>query len=160
MSVPGWLWRLPINIINRESTDCGLSRNLVASIVMAETSGNDYASRYEPLWKYFYRVDYHAKRNRISIDTERVSQATSWGHMQIMGGVARELGYEGPLVRLSQPLMGIKWGCIKLKDVCNKYSNLEDAISSYNQGSPRKVGGQYANQSYVDKVNKFLNELE
>ena len=119
--IPNWLWHLPINIISRESTKCGLSRNLVCAMIMVETSGNDYSARYEKHWRYLYKTDYFAKKNRISLSTETVLQSTSWGHMQIMGSVARELGYDGSLPRLSQPLMGIKWGCIKLKEVSRRY---------------------------------------
>jgi soluble lytic murein transglycosylase-like protein len=126
-------------------------------MIKLESNNNKYAVRYEDLYQWTVKPysDYHWYDN-----TEEVGQKTSWGYMQIMGGVARKLGFEERfLSQLVEPKYGIKYGCIHLKNFYDKYGNWQDAISSYNQGSPRKdSNGNYINQNYVDKVLEYWNE--
>ena len=95
--------------------------------------------------------------------TERQDQMTSWGLMQVMGAVARELGHTGPLSDLLDPPTGLFYGCLHLRRFRAKYDIWPDVIAAYNAGSPRRVAGQigpYVNQSYVDKVLAAWNNLE
>lgn len=160
MTAPNWAWNLPLNLISKEADKYGLRRDLLAAMVLQETSGKEYATRYERGWKYFLDIEIHAKKNGISQETEKMLQATSWGPLQIMGSVARELGYTRALPALSRTDIGLQWGCKKLKTLVEKYPSLEDAISSYNQGSPRRmVDGRYQNQYYVENVLKYMSEI-
>lgn len=128
--------------------------DLAIAIAEAESHFDELAARHETGWKYLYNVESFAKNSRISQDTERIFQMTSWGMMQVMGSVARELGHRVNLLELTKPEVGVRFGCLKLKDLMRKYSKPEDVIASYNAGSPRKVidTGKYFNQTYVDKV--------
>jgi hypothetical protein len=129
--------------------------DLILAFITTESNFNVWAHRFEPQWHYSLPdedVKKFAAQNGISIATERIDQATSFSVMQVMGSVARELGYAGNLAGLYDPEYGIHYGCLKLKLELKKYPELTDAISSYNQGSPRRAGGMYENQDYVDRV--------
>lgn len=155
-----WLFLLPLNTISQVSEAYGLDPKLVASIVMVESSGETCATRYEPEYHYLLTPERFSKSLRISLDTEQVSQKMSFGLMQVMGGLARELGFEGHLVELCEPTIGLNYGCKYLKKLLDKYGKLGDAISAYNQGSPRKrLTGEYYNQEYVDKVLERLRQI-
>ncbi len=80
--------------------------------------------------------------------------------MQVMGSVARELGYLGPLQKLCVEQWGILYGCLQLKRLMHRYTELDDVIASYNAGSPIRVAsGRYKNQSYVDAVNAAIARI-
>ena len=157
---PEWLWRIPLNLIYRHTYNKAVGRDLVVAIIMVESSGFPFTSRYEPAWKYFKDVEAFARRNHITQETEKIHQATSWGPMQIMGSVARELGYYGHLNRLAEVDNGIRWGVAKLDACLKRWDTVEDAISAYNQGGPyTNEDGEYRNQDYVDKVHNYLSQL-
>ena len=86
----------------------GLATELVCAVVEQESSFNWWATRYEPLFyaRYIHDLD-------ISM-VEARDRATSWGYLQIMGEVARELGYTGALPDLRDPINGLEFGCKKL----------------------------------------------
>lgn len=134
---------------------------LVYAIAVVESSLNPNAVRFEPGWKYLLDVESYAKRLHITASTEEILQKCSWGLMQVMGSVARELGFELELNQLSNPYFNLEIGCKKLLQLQSKYSEVEDVISAYNQGSPRKDKKSkcYKNQAYVDKVLLQLNPL-
>jgi hypothetical protein len=147
--------------INLICTAEGVDRDLVKAIVMTESAGNTWAVRYEPHWKYFTEVQNHATKARISYETERTCQAMSWGLMQIMGSVCRELLYDGDLTKLCQEDIGLKYGIKKLKTLLKKYVKQDDAIAAYNAGIPKlRADGKYMNQPYVDGVNAFLKIIK
>ena len=151
--IPPWFLALPLNLITFQSGIQGVDIFLVASIIQVESAGNECATRFEPKYNYIYKAKTYAEMNRITVMTEIGQQKTSWGLMQIMGGVSRELAYEGPLVKLCDPETNLKYGIMKLRKFMEKYSETEDAIASYNAGSPIKgTDGKYRNQDYVDKV--------
>lgn len=126
---------------------------LVASVVEVESSGDPLAIRYEPAWKYFVTPAIFALKNDITEDTERILQSCSFGLMQVMGGVARELGFIGQLPKLFEPDVGLNLGCRKLSLLSQKYKRLEEVLASYNAGTPRLMAnGKFVNQAYVDKV--------
>jgi hypothetical protein len=121
--------------------------NLVKAICQIESSFNPWAFRYEPAYKYILG-------DKLTMtDTERFGQKCSWGLMQVMGGVARELDYQGPFPQLCEPDIGVRYGCRHLAKFYCRWPNWEDAIASYNAGAPRKLAtGEYYNQHYVNKV--------
>lgn len=151
--IPMWLLTLPWALIQKLATEFEIPATLIAAIVSVESSGKACATRYEPHYRWTTNIDVFAARNRITPETELVHQKTSWGLMQVMGAVAREQGFKGHLTELCKPSKGLRVGCSKLKALLNKYESIEDAVSAYNQGSPRKdSNGEYFNKSYVEKV--------
>lgn len=159
--VGSWIWRLPLNLMLRESKVHGIDVRVIVACAMTESSGNPFVTRYEDHYRWLYEPEKFSKQNGIQLDHEIYLQKTSWGMMQIMGAVARELGYYGPLTRLAEPPVGLSWGSKKLAECLKKYGNLTDAISAYNQGSPRKnEQGEYFNQAHVTRFLSYYNALK
>lgn len=144
------------NVIFQVAGHYQLDALLVQAIVMQETAGNPWSTRFESEWKYFETPNFWAGKLGISVDTEKTLQAMSWGPMQLMGSVAREMGFAAELTRLVDPLTALTFSCAKFSKLCAKYTDENDIIASWNAGSPRKLGDQYANQHYVDGVRRFL----
>lgn len=82
--------------------------------------------------------------------------------MQLMGGTARGLGFEGHIAELVDPATGLEYGCRYLAKQMTRYPAIPHAIAAYNAGSYRDSNGDgFAdNQDYVDKVMGFWNELK
>lgn len=139
-----------------------LPKNLLAAIIMKESSWNEYVVRYEPSYAWVCDVKGFAKKIGSSEATEQTLQMTSWGLCQIMGSVAREYNFQGWLTDLLKPEVNIRYGARHLKAYLTRHpAGIKDAISAYNQGSPRKdPKGRYLNQSYVDSVLVFKEELD
>lgn len=133
-----------------------LDPNLVSSFVGIESSWNPCVMRYEKNWPYFNSPEIHAKRLGISIATETELQKCSFGLMQVMGGTARDLGFQDHLGALLYAEIGIDIGCKDLIRILKKHGMTTDAVSAYNAGTPgRDDAGLYVNQGYV---NRFLFE--
>lgn len=128
--------------------------DLVAAIVEKESGGNTWQTRFETRWSYFVDPQTYATKLGCSYLTEKNMQMISWGLGQVMGSVARELGFNGYLPQLcADPVLGLTFCCRKLKLLIDKYPTETDAISSYNQGVPfKESNGLYVNQEYVDGV--------
>lgn len=155
-----WIARLPLNVIYECSIEQEVPWTLVAAIVQTESAGDPLAARFEPDYKYLFKVVEFAKDNNISQMTEMVMQKTSWGLVQMMGGVARELGHQGSILEMLKPEVNLALGCKHIKRLINRHPVLDDMIASYNAGSPIKgLDGKYKNQDYVTKVNGYLKAL-
>lgn len=142
------------------SIQFGIDFNLICAIILTESSGNPWVCRVEPTWKYFYHVRDFADLLGITYDTETMQQCTSWGLMQVMGSVTRELGYKDLLTKLVEPELSIQYGCKKIKQLQQKYTLEADVVSAYNAGSIIKnTSGVYLNERYVDKVYSRLREF-
>jgi hypothetical protein len=140
-------------IINNLSEFNGIDGNLACAIAETESYFDELAVRFEANWKYLKNVEGFASSSKISQDSERILQMCSWGMMQVMGSVARELGHRVNLLELTKPEVGVRFGVLKLKELTKKYSKIEDVVASYNAGSPRKLDTtKYVNQTYVNKV--------
>ena len=149
----GWILALPMNDIHEAALTNRVETALIMAIVSIESGGDRCATRYESHYNYLFKPETFAKINRITENTEIMQQKTSWGLMQSMGGVAREYKFIGPLVRLCEPRLGLKYGIDHLTKFIDKYGIVEDAISAYNQGGNyKKEDGSFKNQSYVDKI--------
>jgi len=131
---------------------------LVWAIVMQESAGQPWAYRYEPHWRWFTDVEgnaLHVSRGEaraLLTPTEFHAQSASWGLMQVMGSVAREIGYhDQPLSKLLfQPNTAMYLGCKKLSSLWKKFAGSEDdAISAYNDGDGFMDRDNY---EYVDGV--------
>lgn len=144
-------------LIKSAAVKRSLPWELVYAICQVESSLNPLATRYEPHFRWL------VGDNEAMSPSERHDQMTSWGLMQVMGSVARELGHTGPLPDLLIPSTGLFYGCLHLRRFRAKYDIWPDVIAAYNAGSPRRVAGSvgpYVNQSYVDKVLAAWNNLE
>jgi soluble lytic murein transglycosylase-like protein len=138
----------------------GVDPYLMTAIIVVESNCNPWAIRFEPGWRWFKTPENYARMVGSSLETERMAQATSFGLCQVMGAVAREHGFHGWLTELCEPKLGIRFGCLHLNRFISIHGNLADAVSSYNQGSPRKsTDGKYANQIYVDRVFQVFDSL-
>jgi soluble lytic murein transglycosylase-like protein len=82
---------------------------LVCAVVEQESSWSPWAIRYEPAFYTRYVMPLGLP------ETEARARSISWGLCQIMGEVARELGFVGPMASLCDPDTGLEWGCRKLK---------------------------------------------
>ena len=172
---------LPQNVLDQISTTARLYElppALVIAIVMVESNGSPDAWRAEPAYRYVYDVlqrkpfvlsPGEAEQIRAPLvfpfiagissrDTEWLGQKSSWGPMQVMGGVARELGYRGPFPGLCSWDEGIVHGCLHLVWLRDRFfgdGGWEAVAAAYNAGSPRRdQAGRFRNQSYVDMVRR------
>ncbi len=144
---------------------------LVAAVVTQESAGWPDAFRPEPGWKWYWDVKYnkafrklyqsevgalHAPEDFHSLmgtsDQEWLLQRSSFGLMQIMGAVARELGFRAPyLSALFDPIENLQWGCMKLGQLTSLYAG--GAVSAYNAGLPQP------GSSYEASVLKWVERL-
>lgn len=125
--------------------------DLLSAMIEVESGWNPWAMRYEAHYRHL--VEY--SHGLVSAATEANQQKTSWGLLQVMGATAREMGCTEPFLSvLCRPEIGIAFGCKYLVHMFKKYKGWTDAVSAYNQGSPRYDAdtNQYKNQEYVDKV--------
>lgn len=146
------------SLISQVAARFGLASELVAAFVQTESGGNAWASRFEPAFLDKYIGSKVATFGAVSLETERMSRATSYGLMQVMGQVARERGFTGSfLTQLCDPETGLSYGCMHLASMRDRYLNAwgwDGVIAAFNAGSPRKTGKVFVNQGYVDKINK------
>ncbi len=156
---------LPANLITVAELAAATHRlpaGLVKAIIQVESGGNTYAMRYEAAFLYRYVPSTPQRFGCASLETERQARATSWGLMQIMGQVARELGCKEPfLSTLCDAETGLRYGCLllaRLRDLYLRGYGWDGVISAYNQGSPikNKKSGAFLNQGYVMKVRKHF----
>lgn len=156
-----WITLLPWDKITASAREHKIDKYLLASIVSVESGGRSDSNRYEDHYRWLYKPEKFSKSLKITTETETVMQKTSWGLGQVMGGVARELGHKGNLVELCNPDVGLHFAALKISNLLKRFPDTEDAVSSYNQGSPRReLGGDYNNQGYVDKVMGRLQALK
>ncbi|WP_302795219.1 lytic transglycosylase domain-containing protein [Cloacibacillus evryensis] len=129
---------------------------LVCAIIEAESMGASHACSYESLGSTAMQSPRPA---RCNIDTESVCQKMRWGLMQLSGATVRRLGYDLWLSELSVPVMNLEWGVKYLVHLTNQFykrHGYAGVIAAYHSGNPRKVGTQFVNQLYVDKVLKLM----
>lgn len=154
-----------------------LPEQLVVAIIHAESSGNAYAWKSEPAYRYLYDVA-RKRPFRLLTPAERASevaphdfptllgdrdtvwwgQQASWGPMQIMGAVARELGFVNHFPALCDTHFGVVFGTkhlANLRDRFLKEFGWAGVVAAYNAGSPRLADHGFVNQNYVDKVASF-----
>ena len=148
------------DIILTKANKYNLYPDLVEAHVMTESSGKVDATRYEPAFYKTYIVKLGIKNQ-----TEATGRATSWGLLQIMGQVARELGYQGSWTGLCDPMVNLEYGCKKLSKCYQRYHpELDKGIAAYNSGSAIVVFKEgvetLRNQEYVDRVHKFWDKIK
>jgi len=145
------------NVIRTNAEKYGINPLVVEAMIHVESAGHAYATRYESRWRWFLTTRKFSRSILSSDKTERVHQATSWGLMQVMGTVARELGFKGRMPELCKPDIGVKYGVMKLASQLKRQKNLKDALSAYNSGRP--ANKSKAGRLYAEKVMNRTDEL-
>lgn len=113
----------------------GLDPAIVCAICEVESSWRPWAIRWEPGFYMGYIADLEIETVPPCTEvTERHTRAFSFGLMQVIGQVARELGFGGMyLSELCDPEVGLDYGCIKLRRCYRLHpASIEDAIAAYN----------------------------
>ncbi len=129
-----------------------ITPDIVYGVCMQESLMNPHAARFEKHYRWLFKPK-QVKPKICSLETEKTFQKTSFGLMQMMGGVYRELGYEGWLTEIiGKPDLQMDYGCRFLTKKIKKYG-LERGILAYNSGSPRtNESGDYINAYYLSNV--------
>ena len=125
----------------------GLNPSLVAAVIEQESSWNPWAIRFEPAFHERYIVPLG-----FTDLTESHARATSFGLMQVMGQVARELGFQGRfLTQLCDPDAGVDIGCRKLQQCFDKHDrDPENSLLAYNGG-----GNQFYAKQVLDRMTHY-----
>ncbi len=125
---------------------------IVYGVCVKESRLEPAACRYEPHYKWLFKPE-SVKPAICSEATEIIMQKISWGLMQVMGAVYRELGYRGWLSELTADVDAqLMYGCLYLADKIGRHG-LRGGLSAYNAGSPTEK-----NRGYVDDVLRFAGE--
>lgn len=132
----------------------GLNDALVCAIVEQESSWNPTATRYEPR---FYQVYIEKLITPLSLSQDEATQrATSWGLMQLMGQVARELGFTDPIPTLCDPATGLDWGCkFFAQKLLKANGDAYAALQRWNGGG----NPNYAPQ-VISRMDKYIQPLD
>ena len=133
---------------------------LVVAIIAAESGGVSYRCDYDALAQTAMQT---TRPGGCSIDTESVCQKMRWGLMQISGAAARRLGFDLWLPQLSVPLVNLDWGIKYLVHLTNQFykrHGYAGVVAAYHSGNPRKVGNDFVNQMYVDKVLALMDQYK
>lgn len=109
---------------------------LLAAVIEQESQFNCWAIRYEPAFYTRYVAPLLASKHILDI-TEAEARAMSWGVMQVMGQVAREFGYGGPLPKLCDWETGLDIGCKVLKNKLASAQKVEDGLERWNGGASK-----------------------
>jgi soluble lytic murein transglycosylase-like protein len=135
------------NMAKDQAKQMGLDPALVCAVVEQESNWNLWAIRAEKGFETRY-VDPLGLNNM----TEVFGRSMSWGLMQLMGEVARELGFTGPyLSQLCDPAIGLFWGCKKLRECFDVHPNdNEKALLRWNGGG----NPNYANE-VLARIKKY-----
>lgn len=133
----------------------GIDPALVCALCAVESNWNPLAMRYEPRFydRYVAPISEKSLRSRNpwmaagglpTLDTERRLLSFSYGLMQVMGQTARENGFDGQwLGALLIPSENLEIGCRYLSRKLTAWSEVDDAISAYNAGSPTGRNAEY-----------------
>lgn len=146
---------------------------IVGGLVSTESQFNPWAWNPEPAYRYLWNERTN-KPFRVMTPAERASefppsdfkpllgdadqewwaQQASWGLMQVMGSLARELGYTGPyLPMLCDPATNLQYGCRQLGALFTwAAGDANKALAAYNGGKGGNEVPPYRNQSYATKV--------
>jgi soluble lytic murein transglycosylase-like protein len=133
----------------------GFNPRLIYAICMKESSMDPWAMRFEPGWRWWLAPAKWARRVRVTTRTEEIAQQCSWGLMQIMGTVARERGFTGDIPQLCDVKTNLKYGCLQVKHLFARYSDVRHVLSAYNTGRPETPVGR----AYATDVLKIMSEL-
>lgn len=134
-----------------------LDPDVIEAIVVTESSGRTHAYRHEP--GFWHRYMQH-KAEWDGANPERVS--SSYGLMQIMFPVAKELGFtETAPEYLFVPTIGLHWGCRKFRSLLDwAQQNVDQALAAFNGGKGGNGAPPYRNAHYVSLVRRNLERIQ
>ncbi len=102
------------------SAQWGKVRPVIMAMIARESNWNPWLERFEPAFQIKYLLDPPVKAEielfvktcgfEVSFQTEQNGRAISRGLMQVIGQSVRELGYNGPLGMLFDPIVNVTWG--------------------------------------------------
>src|SRR5579859_7901828 len=123
-----------VTLARRTAASQSLDPALVCAVVEQESSWNPWAMRFEPLFFAKYVASLYTN-NKISA-SEAYARGFSWGLMQVMGQVAREVGYaEAHLAMLCNPPDGLAVGCkVLLEKIGKAQGDVTKALLLWNGG--------------------------
>jgi soluble lytic murein transglycosylase-like protein len=119
-----------------------LDQPLVCAVIEQESNWNPWAVRYETdFFTRYVRSPYLAGKFAI---TEAQTRTMSYGLMQVMGEVARELGFDGEfLTELCDPRVGVEFGCRLLaRRLAASRGVVVEALLGYNGGADHAYPGR------------------
>lgn len=119
-----------IQLAKQTATKYGLDPVLVCAVIEQESAWNQWAARFEPR----FLARYIQPLGLFDL-TEANLRSTSFGLMQLMGEVARELGYKGPLCQLCDPPVGLVLGCQHLANKFKQHPDVTAALLAWNGGA-------------------------
>jgi soluble lytic murein transglycosylase-like protein len=103
-----------VALARRAAAAQSLDPALICAVVEQESSWNPWSMRYEPA--FFAKYVAHLYTNNKITASEAYARGFSWGLMQVMGQVAREMGFDGLfLSALCDPEQGLAVGCKLLR---------------------------------------------
>lgn len=147
--------------IKQAAEACELDPILVQAIVVKESNGDPWASRFEPAYFTNSVVLMAAKRwsqkhNGIPTEkTEIAHRSMSYGLVQLMGQVARENGFASRfLTALYDPATNLEWGCRILAARAKRAHSPEHLMFMWNAGPG--AGLPHAENVYVAAVKRFM----
>lgn len=150
---------LAVTIAKRYS----LSAQLVCAVIEQESTWNTWAIKYEPgFFSKYVAAQY--TNNKITV-SDAYSRAFSWGLMQVMGQVARELGFKAFLSQLCDPSTGLDLGCRQLKNkLAEAGGDVPKGLLGYNGGKnlgyPGEVMARMVRYAGIDIVTELAKNLQ
>ena len=114
---------------------------LVCAVVEQEWAWNPWAMRYEPA--FFAKYVSHLYTNNKITASEAYARGFSWGLMQVMGQVVREMGFDGTFLSATcDPEQGLAIGCKLLrKKIDAMDGDTTRGLLAWNGGSVIDAGG-------------------
>ena len=162
--LPSWVFKAPWQRIHDAAERHKLPPELIAAVIQLESGGNTYAVRYEPLYRWTHMIASLANVAGCTYATMEQMQKTSYGLMQVMGGVYYEHrkisdGYWA--TAMIDPDIGLDFGCRHLKQKFVQYGpDPANTYAAYNAGSVRFTpGGHFQNQRAVDIFMGYYRQL-
>jgi len=124
-----------IALARQKAEKFGLNGDLICALVEQESNWEPFSVRYEPKFLSRYIAPQYSAGKFTA--TEAYTRSISWGLLQLMGQVAREMGFDGPfLSALCDPEIGLEWGCKYFSSLMGRTGNdIDAALTRWNGGS-------------------------
>jgi len=150
-----------------------LEPTVIVAQVQVESGGDTYAWNPEPRYHWLWDVKQNKPFRAVTLnemasetppkdfpclagdpDQEWWAQQCSWGLLQVMGALAREMGFKGVyLTELCDPVVGLTLGCKHLSELLAwAKGDIEQALAAYNGGKGGNEKAPFRNRDYAIKV--------
>jgi soluble lytic murein transglycosylase-like protein len=131
-----------IVLAKQTAANAKLEPALICAMVEQESNWNPWAMRYEPAFFAKYVAPLYTN-NKIAA-SEAYARGFSWGLMQVMGQVAREVGYSEPyLSALCNPPDALAVGCkVFLEKIGKAQGDVKKALLLWNGGANSEYPAQ------------------